>query len=231
MTDATGLAMLRQTSEGVTELRLDLAPGQSIVLKTLEEQTAEGAPWPILEEEGPPMVLQGPWEVTFINGGPTLPEPMTMTQLASWTEAGGQATERFAGTARYTTTFDLPERDTTVWRLELGRVAESARIRINGHDLGVLFVPPMQVDIPGECLQKAANTLEVEVTNLSANRIRGLDQDGVPWRKFYDINFVDINYKPFDASNWPVRDSGLLGPVSLQSMEKIVNELESPVPL
>jgi hypothetical protein len=26
---------------------------------------------------------------------------------------------------------------------------------------------------------------------------------------------VNINYRPFDASNWPLTDSGLLGPVIL----------------
>ena len=36
------------------------------------------------------------------------------------------------------------------------------------------------------------------------------------WKKFHDINFVNINYKPFDASEWPIMDSGLLGPVELK---------------
>jgi hypothetical protein len=35
------------------------------------------------------------------------------------------------------------------------------------------------------------------------------------WRKFYEINFVNINYDKFDASSWPAMDSGLLGPVHL----------------
>jgi hypothetical protein len=59
------------------------------------------------------------------------------------------------------------------------------------------------------------NLLEVEVTNVSANRIRDLDRRGVNWKNFNDINFVNLNYKPFDASNWPLTDSGLLGPVTL----------------
>jgi hypothetical protein len=53
------------------------------------------------------------------------------------------------------------------------------------------------------------------VTNLSANRIRDLDRRGVTWKVFHDINFVNIDYQPFDASGWPVRDSGLLSPVTL----------------
>jgi hypothetical protein len=57
--------------------------------------------------------------------------------------------------------------------------------------------------------------LDVEVTNVSANRIRDLDRQGAQWRNFHDINFVNINYRPFDASDWPLADSGLLGPVTL----------------
>jgi len=65
------------------------------------------------------------------------------------------------------------------------------------------------VAVPG------VNTLEVEVTNLAANRIADLDRRKVDWKRFHEINFVNINYKPFDASGWPTFDSGLLGPVRL----------------
>jgi hypothetical protein len=57
--------------------------------------------------------------------------------------------------------------------------------------------------------------MEVEVTNLAANRIVDLDCRKVDWKRFHEINFVNINYKPFDASGWPLFDSGLLGPVRL----------------
>jgi len=35
------------------------------------------------------------------------------------------------------------------------------------------------------------------------------------WKKFYDINMVDIRYSPFNATNWKPMPSGLLGPVRL----------------
>jgi hypothetical protein len=57
----------------------------------------------------------------------------------------------------------------------------------------------------------------VEVTNVAANRIRDLDINKIEWRKFYDINLVNIDYEPFDASGWEIRDAGLLGPVTLTS--------------
>ncbi len=55
----------------------------------------------------------------------------------------------------------------------------------------------------------------MEVTNLAANRIADLDRRKVPWKQFHEINFVNIDYKLFDASGWPALDSGLLGPVRL----------------
>ena len=67
-------------------------------------------------------------------------------------------------------------------------------------------------------LKLKGNQLEIEVTSVSANRIRDLDRHGIKWKNFYDINFVDINYKPFDASDWPLTDCGLLGPVTLTAV-------------
>ena len=86
-------------------------------------------------------------------------------------------------------------------------------MRLNGRDLGTVFAPPFRVSV--DRLLPRDNVLEVEVTNVSANRIRDLDRRGVAWRVFHDINFVNINYKPFDAADWPLADSGLLGPVQL----------------
>jgi hypothetical protein len=62
---------------------------------------------------------------------------------------------------------------------------------------------------------QAHNMLTIEVTNLAANRIADLDRRGVNWKAFHEINFVNRDYKPFDASKWPLRDSGLIGPVQL----------------
>jgi hypothetical protein len=64
-------------------------------------------------------------------------------------------------------------------------------------------------------LKARDNLVEVEVCNVSANRIRDLDRRGVKWKNFHDINFVNVDYRPFDASNWPLTDSGLIGPVTL----------------
>jgi hypothetical protein len=40
------------------------------------------------------------------------------------------------------------------------------------------------------------------------------------------MNFVNVNYKPFDAADWPLRPSGLLGPVRLVPMRLSPPELQ-----
>ena len=89
-------------------------------------------------------------------------------------------------------------------------------MRLNGRALGTLVARPFRVETGA--LRPAGNVLQVEVTNLSANRVRDLDRRRVPWKIFHDINYVGIDYKPFDAAGWPVRPSGLLGPVTLQPL-------------
>jgi len=192
-------------------LRLQLDPGQAIFVKTYQ-RFSDAPAWNYREPAGEPMPLDGLWAVEFIEGGPKLPPPFNTQRLASWTELAGAESERFAGTARYTTRF-TPDVAAQRYLLDLGQVADSARVEMNGKPVATLFGPPYRVEI-GPLLAEN-NVITVEVTNAAANRIRDLDRRGVKWRNFKDINFVDINYRPFDASNWPVRDAGLLGPVTI----------------
>jgi hypothetical protein len=168
--------------------------------------------WTYTEPTGQPTTLAGKWTVKFIQGGPDLPASFETTKLQSWTDQPDDRAKAFAGTALYTTTFDAPAGATRAL-LDLGKVCESARVRLNGKDLGVLIMPPYRLAL--DDLKPTANTLEVEVTNLSANRLRDLDRRSVKWKIFSDINVVSIDYKPLDASQWPLRPSGLLGPVTL----------------
>jgi len=140
-------------------------------------------------------------------------------ELKSWTGFGVPELEAFAGTGRYTISFEAPEVRADDWILDLGRVCESARIRLNGHQLGALWCAPFR-EMVGEWLRSGKNTLEVEVTNLAANRIADLDRRKVKWKYFYDINMASKRYRSLDASDWPLFDSGLLGPVTLTPMKK-----------
>ena len=114
---------------------------------------------------------------------------------------------------RYTCTFDAPRKATEI---DLGEVHEIARVRLNGRDLGCRLMAPYRFRIPQGTLKEAGNRLEVEVTNLGANRLRWNDLNGVRWKYFTDINMVGYDYRPLDASKWPVLPSGLLGPVRIK---------------
>jgi hypothetical protein len=64
-------------------------------------------------------------------------------------------------------------------------------------------------------LQPGKNRIEIEVTNLPANRIAELDRQGTQWRKFKEINIVDLNYRPANYAHWTPMPSGLNGKVRL----------------
>ena len=214
-TSERGVAARRRGERGETQVYLQLLPGESLILRTFSERQVNGPQWSYLRvDRSAPVELQGPWRVTFVEGGPRLPAGFETDRLASWTELGDTVAQVFAGTACYTTTFNRPAGSVDEWVLDLGRVYESARIRVNGQYAGTLWCLPSRMPV-GEYLHEGENVLEVEVTNLTANRIADMDRRGVPWRKFYDINFVNINYEKFDASDWPLMDAGLLGPVHL----------------
>jgi hypothetical protein len=61
--------------------------------------------------------------------------------------------------------------------------------------------------------------LEIDVTNVAANRIAYLDRTKQPWKIFKQINIVSKAGQPFDASKWPTRPAGLMGPVTLQAVK------------
>jgi hypothetical protein len=214
---ASGRAAARM-AEDRTEVYLQLQPGESIFLFTPHRSESASFLWHYAKPTSDAITLDGPWHVSALRGGPELPQAFTQHSFASWTAQGGEW-ERFAGTARYETEFTLPEGvKADDWLLDLGDVRETARVFVNGTETDLVWSLPMTTKI-GAYLKPGKNTLALEVTNLAANRIRDLDQRKVEWKKFHEINFVNIFYKPFDASGWPLQPSGLLGPVKLVPLQ------------
>ncbi|MBN2133212.1 MAG: hypothetical protein JW741_27180 [Sedimentisphaerales bacterium] len=203
----------------VRQIYLDIAAGQAFVIQASASRL-EAEPYVPLQAAGEAFALEGTWEVEFIEGGPELPHGFRTDALSSWTEAPDEKARVFAGTARYRLTFPFYDpADADDYVLALGDVRESARVRINGKEAANLFALPLRARV-GRYLKKGANTIEIEVTNLAANRIRDLDVRKVNWKIMHDINIVTPAYKPFDAAQWPLQPSGLLGPVTLQAMRR-----------
>jgi hypothetical protein len=219
----SGMGRVRSGANG-SEVYLQFPVGASRIVRTYDS-AVNGAPWPYLESAGAPAPVSGSWTLTFLTGGPTLPAEVKDAPLGSWTELPGDEVKNFSGTARYAITFARPAAAAGVssWRLDLGTVHESARVTLNGRDLGTFIGPWFRVDIPAADLRES-NTLEVAVSNLMANRIADLDRRGVQWKKFYNTNFparLAANRGPdgmFTAARWTPLPSGLAGPVTLTPM-------------
>lgn len=213
-----GRAFARRSPTGTFDALLQFLPGESLVVVAGSSPARED--YPLHRSWGPAAEIQGSWTVRFVKGGPTLPAARTIEQLASWTTLGGDDVKRFSGTAEYAVTFPRPAGAADAWRLDLGRVHDSARVRLNGRELATLLGPTFLIRIDPAQLS-AVNRLEVLVTNLSANRIADLDRRGVRWKKFYNVNFaarLAENRGPdglFTAAGWEALDSGLIGPVTL----------------
>jgi len=220
MTGRSEALVVRQQNNQ-PQVYIQLEPGETIFLRTGDKAMGVADNNCYLQPDGDEVTLQGDWHVEFIGGKPDeLPKAYTTAKLATWTEAPDPAAKAFAGTARYTLTFSLPEQTADDWVLDLGEVRESARIRVNGQEAGVLFAVPFHINI-GRLLKPGANIVEIEVTNLSANRIRALDRSGAKWKIMRDANIVSMASREFEPSKWPLKPSGLLGPVTLAPMKKI----------
>lgn len=167
--------------------------------------------------------IDGPWTLTPVCGGPEMPLPRQMNALTTWSRNPDGSENPFAGTMRYRTVFSLAAvPDSLV--LDIGEVRDSAVVRINGRDAGFSFMRPHRVEVPVALLREGENELEIDVTSVGANRIRWNDRTGVNWKYFKDANVVAYGYTgPFNASKWPLRDCGLLGPVMLMVKEKRVD--------
>ena len=199
--------------KGKQSVRVKLQSGETVFVY-VSDQKFGLHDWNYTDISGEKIEIPGPWNLQFTSGGPELPTSGSMEKLLPWTEFSDPKALNFAGTAIYSTAFNLPESTVHNYLLDLGEVYESAKVWINGEEAGYIWSHPFTIDI-SHLLKSGENLLEIEVANLSANRIRWMDQQGIVWRNYHEINFVNINYKPFDASGWEVMPSGLAGPVTL----------------
>ncbi|MES1221241.1 MAG: glycosyl hydrolase, partial [Bacteroidota bacterium] len=219
MDPQTGEIGLAKSSSGnnTTDIKIQLQSGEAVILKTFSNKQAIPG-WRYLHPTKNVITLNKQWNVHFISGGPILPADQKINGLQNWTEFPDAATQSFSGRASYSCKFIIAKKKSAGYLLELGKVNESAKIIINGKDAGILWCLPFKMEI-GKYLKQGENTITIEVANLMANRIRYMDQHKIEWRKYHEINFVNINYKNFDASEWKVQPSGLEGPVTLTELQ------------
>jgi hypothetical protein len=94
--------------------------------------------------------------------------------------------------------------------LDLGDVSVSAKVILNGNDLGVVWRKPFRVDI-SKAVKPGKNEVRIEIVNLWPNRLIGDENLPEKERKTF------TNMRVYNADS-PLLPSGLLGPVILQKI-------------
>ncbi|HEV2710534.1 MAG TPA: glycosyl hydrolase [Edaphobacter sp.] len=233
-------------SNGSTSFSLDFAPAQSFFIIFRKPRNAvhgfTNSPIFSLVTE-----LVGKWNVQFDPtwGGPA---SIQFASLSDWSMHADKGIRFYSGTATYTKTLNLPDKDrrTKLW-LDLGSVKDIAVVTVNGKKLGTIWTAPWRVDISSAVVQ-GDNNIEIAVTNGWANRLIGDEQEppDIIWQMGDPIlkggyfikelpdwflknearpskgryTFTTWNY--FHNKDIPLLPSGLLGPV------KVMLQTEAP---
>lgn len=243
VTGESGMARTRQ-ADGKTQVYLQLRSGESLIIKTFKDKPSAARQMPAGKKEsgndsGDPdgnaaalsewnyytdqpvsLSLDHGWNLCFTESEPSVKESFYIDRPVSWTTINHPDTKRNSGTALYSLTFTLPALQADEWILDLGDVRESARVTINGQYIGTCWAVPFRIKA-GNYLNEGENRIEVEVTNLPANRIADYERRSVNWRIFKEINLVDLNYKKTGYGHWETMPSGLNGPVKLIPANKM----------
>jgi hypothetical protein len=211
ISDVRPAAQLRSEKGGQLNLVASQPGEYEVKMASGKTQRAEISAVP------PPQEIAGAWEVSFPPKWGA-PEKITLDKLASLSESTHAGVRFFSGTATYTRTFDwkpgakIGRQKSAIW-LELGEVHALARVKLNGHDLGTLWLPPSRVNIT-EALHAGSNTLEIRVANLWRNRMIGDAALPVADR------FTWSSAAQF-SDDTPLPKSGLLGPVMIHTAQVI----------
>lgn len=201
------------------KVRITLRSGESRILQTSAQPVQQTSVQPVqyvavAQPQTSQLPLTGPWTLRFTEEAPRVSGTFRLPKLQTWETLSDSAAITM-GTGIYETTFRLTkEQAAQSWQIDLGDVRESARVYINGQFIGCAWAVPFVLDCRNT-LRKGKNTLRIEVTNLPANRISDLDRRGVKWRKFNEINVVDIDYKRTTYDTWQPMKSGLNSDIKL----------------
>ena len=190
---APGTSAIRVQANGAVEAWLDGAP-----MKAEKNGRFTAAKVPSRQAV---VALRVRSERAGLSGGGLIPEPVTVETdgsgvlaLGDWSKAG--ILNNYSGGVRYSTRLTLTGDEAKApATLDLGRVAGTAEVIVNGKKAGVRVAPPWRQEVTG-LLKKGENTFEVLVYNTLANHYQT----------------IPSNYR-----GDPV--SGLLGPVRLLSRD------------
>ncbi|GHB74901.1 hypothetical protein GCM10007390_30730 [Persicitalea jodogahamensis] len=159
--------------------------------------------------------IEGAWNIRFgKNWG--APETATFPALISWTESPVKGIAYYSGTGTYEKlfTYAKPVKQTGRIFLDLGKVGKVAEVWLNDKPLGITWTAPYRYDVT-DAIQPGENSLRIEVINTWANRIIG---DIREKENYTQTNLKVRASKQYLWSEAPLIESGLMGPVTLQTL-------------
>lgn len=183
------------TADGRVQVRLVPCQSEILLFDEFPESFLQGlqprAEWEVADT---PELL---WEIALLEEGKE--EEFRTVREASelFSITGREGWPRFSGRMRYRTVLSLEnlEKARSI-SLNLGRVGGTAKLTVNGRQLGMRICPPYQWDI-SQAAKAGDNLIEVEAANTLVHRIR---------ERFSEY--------------MQIAPSGLLGPVRLFTAKK-----------
>lgn len=202
------------------KIAISLKSGESMILQTFDHPLSTNTLSVRAQATTKSKPINGIWTLNFIESAPHVAATFTMDKPQTWEQLPDDSVKVTMGTGVYTTHIKCTQAEASKdWMIDLGDVRESARVYINDKLIGCAWAAPFVLHC-GKAFKTGNNTLRIEVTNLPANRIASLDRQNVKWRKFNEINVVDINYKKTLYDNWQPVPSGLNSSVTLYETTK-----------
>ncbi|KMS55933.1 hypothetical protein V473_13565 [Sphingobium cupriresistens LL01] len=160
----------------------------------------------------PAMVVTAPWTVTFTIRGK--PVHVRMDTPTDWSQFDDLDIRHYSGRALYKSEFDFSPGGCD-WSIEPSTFANVLQVQINGHDLGVVWVPGTGLNAT-KALRKGRNSIAIMVANTWRNRLVGDAGKAEADRESWILdNRLGLISPPKIAVDTPLLPAGLLGPVSL----------------
>jgi len=188
-----------------TEVDLHLVPNDAVfVVFSGKGESSHSVDVPV---DKVVLSVTSPWTVKFQeNRG--APASATFTELKSLSESDVFGIRYFSGVATYCNTLSADKVEGRAM-LDLGSVKNIAEVYVNGKFCGTAWKAPWTVDVT-DALKEGENTLEIKVANLWVNRLVGDNQPDAPERICTTPGVQSIY-----PADYPLKESGLLGPVRL----------------